>query len=301
MKRDNPWLFQRMVRIGLVSPTVPVYVFSEEAGEQVAQLNKSFSPKMFDLAPYPHDEFAIEMTCRANSEEFFDHPMRTLAIVSIFPEDFKKAIFGPNAPPDVLRLILEVEAFNGTTVILPDILSPSQGTFIPMTDLTDSAQLLRQTYMRRKKLIGSTAADGLLKKYNIKTTDFDDPIFGSFYKKRSGETVSFLTSACAIMASPVVTTESAKRSGRAPPLPGDRKDRERTVETKWTHVGIDLDRHAAPSADDGEAQRNGVALHPVRAHLRVTQHGISPVRAHMRGDAIYGIRHRVGVVNKSGR
>jgi hypothetical protein len=298
MKKDNPWLFQRMVRLGIVPPTCPVYVFSEQASEQVSKLNGAVNQtRIAEIAPYPHEQFAVEMWCRVNHPDYYDQKMRTLTISTMMPEEFRKFL-GPGQP-DTSRMVVEVESFLGATVIYPIIFSVGQGVFMELSNTSDGRYVLKKNteYLRT---VACLNAD-LLRKYNMKGIDADSLEGIPAYNKRAGEAVAFLSTACAVMASPVIASESGKLSGRAPPLPGARKGVERRIETKWTYVDIDLDRHAAPSADDGEAQRNGVALHPVRAHLRVTQHGISPVRAHMRGDAIYGIRHRVGVVSKSGR
>lgn len=305
MKRENPWLFQRIVRFGFASPALPVYVFSDEACKQVAKLNKSINPRslqdqirMQELSPYPHDQFAIEMTCRVDDPDFFDDKMRTLTVVSNMPDTLKASVF-VNPPQETMRGIIEFETFNGRTTILPIVFSFGQGTFVPITDIPNGRKFLEATYTYLRSKLPSLS-DALRQKYNFRILHIDS-LPSEIYKKRSAETIAFLNSSCAILASPVMKKEDAKRSGRAPPLPGDRKDRERIVETRWTHVDIDLDRQVSSSSDGaGESGRTGVALHPVRSHLRVTRHGISQVRAHMRGDVSYGVRHRIGQVHKSG-
>jgi hypothetical protein len=107
------------------------------------------------------------------------------------------------------------------------------------------------------------------------------------------QATAFLTTACAVIASPAVQKSDDSSLARAP---GTRRGEERKVTTKWTSVNIVVDRENTNLSAQEEPGRSGVALHPVRAHLRVTRGGISKVRAHMRGDAKFGQRHRIGNV-----
>lgn len=295
MTRADPWLFRRMVRLGVIPPTLPIYVFSDHASEQVAKLNGSVDQvRLAQVAPFPHDDFAVEMSCKCSPPQPNDQKMRSLtAVFLVTQEPFFDRI--RRDIPNCTHLMMEVEALSGNTVIYPGMYSAGPSwALTPLNDeitldiITKSNEGWRQILMRNPAI-----AD----KYNVQLLNTDDPQYSvAQYRERAGDAIAFLTSACAILASPAVDRVSGFSVGRAP---GERKGQERRVETKWTHVDIDLDRSvAAGKTSDGDA-RSGVALHPVRAHLRVTKHGVSPVRSHMRGDAAFGVRHRVGHVHKS--
>lgn len=286
-KQCDPWLFRRLVRVGILRPELPVYVLSDEVSEQVAKLNGAApQARLAEVACFPHESFAIEMTVRADNEKFYDHKFRTLTVVE--PNPFP--VFAKDKETGTVEkakhIIFEFEVINGVTMALPPVFSPGPGR---LTGIFDRAELQRVVTTWNNEVAPKVAKN----LYNIKFVD-PEKLSVEFFNKRSGQSAAFLTTACAVMASPAVARLSGTSPGRAP---GARKGDERRVETRWTQVELVVDREGTEKFHcEASEGRSGVALHPVRSHLRLTRGGVSKVRAHMRGDAKYGTRHRVGNV-----
>jgi hypothetical protein len=283
-----------MVRLGILRPSLPVYVFSEEASDQVSQLIVDYGQaRLAEVAPFPHDQFAIEMWCKTEAPQLEGERMRSLTVVyragsMPFYDEIK------HGPAGARHYLLEVESLGGSTVIYPIMYCNGPGTtLVPVEDST-ILEVTKESYAMFWPEIMRNPA--LARKYDVRMFTKEivqkDP---SLYGNRANEATTFLTAACAALASPVAGRTSAVSVGRAR---GERKGQERRVEIKWTHVDIDLDRTTKETARGEGDGRHGVALHPVRAHLRMTKHGVFGVRAHMRGDAAFGVRHRVGRVHK---
>lgn len=282
-KQCDPWLFRRMVRFGLLAPTMPIYVCSEQVSDQIAILNRDApQERLAEIAVFPHDEFAIEMTCRTDDPENWDQRFRTLTIISPTPA----------GATDVPYFIWEVQAYNGNNVILPPHYCGGPGLAIQYQDREAFRACVRRYWGKLRELGERNDPKGTMK---VKGWP-EDAFTMEQFNKSMAQATAFLTTACAVIASPAVSRSSGTSPARAP---GPRRGEERRVETRWTQVDLVIDRditNVATAAMDGSG-RTGVALHPVRSHLRVTRHGISKVRAHMRGDAKYGTRHRVGHVH----
>ena len=291
----NPWLFRRMVRLGLMPPTLPIYAFSDQASEQVAAMFNASADhtKFAEVALFPHDRFAVEMSLKTETPLLNYQKMRTLT--AVFPikqmpffDEIKQATI------NITHVMLEIEYLNGHTIIFPYMYYTGLGcAAVPAIDKF-AFEIMSDSNARLSKLLARNSS--IAQKYNVRLMSGAMPKQVEFYRNRAAETAGFLSSACAVLASPTVDRVPGSFVGRAP---GKHKGQERRVETKWTYVDIDLNRVVAgKKTSDGEAC-SGVALHSVRAHLRTTKHGVSLVRAHMRGDAAFGVRHRVGRVHKS--
>jgi hypothetical protein len=295
MKNTDPWLFQRLVRLGFLSASLPIYVFSQKASEQVEQLNNNFDQKkLAEVGPYPHDGFAIEMSCKTKPPQLNDEKMRTLTVVFRFGSRFFHDKL-KSGPLEATHLIMEVESLKGCTTIFPVMytMGPSK-VVLPANESATQEIIEKSNAVFQSEIMRNPV---LACKYDVRLINREmmqkvDPLF---YSRRASETAGFLTSACAALASPVAEKAAAQSVGR---VRGERKGQERRVEIKWTHVDIDLDRTTTTGKGQEGEGRHGVALHPVRAHLRVTKHGVFPVRAHMRGDAAFGVRHRIARVRK---
>lgn len=102
----------------------------------------------------------------------------------------------------------------------------------------------------------------------------------------------FLAATCALIAAPRLTHLTDHDMSRVNKA---RLRQGRPALLAWSEVTLNLDD--APHAGSGDAAGgSGVALHHVRAHLRLKLGRVETVRPHWRGDAVRGIvlqRHRV--------
>lgn len=288
----QPWLFHRMVDLNLLSAELPVYVFSDAASREVAFLNgRTAQERLAEIAPFPHDSFAVEMTVPDVDQEgvFF----RTLTVVQFSPLDERIAA-------GAKYQVLEVQCNATGITILPPILIEGPGKFLAILNGDENALgFIAEATDLQFEIVRARANKNSKHYDKVFTADytkarahFGAALAAAEYNKRAGEASGFLTTACAVLASPASKLERNLAKAKSPVA---KRIRGR-ADVQWTHVDINLNR-ATASGDAHDASRSGVALHPVRSHLRVTQHGLSTVRAHMRGDAQFGVRHRVGHVH----
>jgi hypothetical protein len=295
--KEQPWLFNRLVDLGLLPSTMPIYAFSREASAEVSRINGAVSQdRISDAAAFPHEVFAIEMTTPC--EPPHSGEMRTVTAVLpnlMVPGELPENVKMENAK----HVLAEFRAYDKKIVCMPPVIMGS-GKFISYLDaIPDALRALRYLANVHAETINRVVRRGSKWAHMICYTE-PAAITPDIYRKLSGETVSFLGTACAVMASPAMTKETFSRRSYAPVKIGAKRSaKDKKIETRWTCVDINIDK-AAPRDRGRDESRHGVALHPVRAHLRLVGKSFTGVRAHMRGDAKHGVRFRTGVVHRDG-